>query len=84
MMVTRSTWLVYGIFNGDPIAQFFNDGKDALEFISILRTYPHAAVKDMCLCVNEVRGVDYEAIEFIHHEEGVTKGSDIYSDREEV
>jgi hypothetical protein len=76
MKVTGTSWLVYGIFNGEPIAQFFDDGKDAWAFVEILRMYPHAAVKDMCLSVNEVRGVDYEAVEFIHHEEGVTKGSE--------
>ena len=75
MKVTNTTWLVYGIFNGDPIAQFFDDGKDALAFVEILRMYPNASGNG-CLAVNEVRGIDYEAIEFIHHEEGVTKGSD--------
>ena len=74
MKITRTTWLVYGTFNGDPIAQFFNDGKEAWQHVEDLSTYPNNPQR--CLAVNEVRGIDYEAIEFIHHEEGVTKGSD--------
>ena len=74
MKVTRTTWLVYGTFNGDPLAQFFNDSKEAYQFLEDLRTYPNRPQR--CLAINEVRGIDYEAIEFIHHEEGVTKGSD--------
>jgi hypothetical protein len=72
MKVTRTTWLVYGTFNGDPLAQFFDDGKEAWQFVQDLSTYPNNVQR--CLAVNEVQGVDYEAIRFIHHNEGVTKG----------
>ena len=67
MKVTNTTWLVYGMFNGDPIAQFFNNSEDAWGFVGILRMYPNASGNG-CLAVNEVRGIDYEAAEFIHHE----------------
>ena len=63
MMVTRTVWLVYGTYNDEPVAMFFDNERDALEFMWECRMNPH--VDQIMLAINRVKGINYHDVQFV-------------------
>lgn len=68
----KVTWLVYGTYDDEPVAMFYDNERDALEFMWGCRMNPNS--DQVRLEMNKVKGINYRDIEFVFQDD----------DREEV